>query len=63
MLKVMTFNIRYGTAEDGESHWERRKSLVIDRIKTFDPDLLGQVPHQDVDDVGAQRPLSLTASR
>lgn len=37
----MSFNIRYSLAEDGENRWERRKSLVIDRIKAFDPDLLG----------------------
>lgn len=37
----MSFNIRYGLADDGENRWERRRSLVIDRVKTFDPDLLG----------------------
>jgi endonuclease/exonuclease/phosphatase family metal-dependent hydrolase len=41
MIKLMSFNIRYGLADDGENHWERRKPLVIDRIKSFDPDLLG----------------------
>ena len=41
MLRVMSFNIRYGTAEDGENRWERRKPLVIERIKAFQPDLLG----------------------
>jgi len=37
----MTFNIRYGTANDGENHWEKRKDFLIDSIKAFDPDLLG----------------------
>ena len=41
MIKLLSFNIRYGLADDGENHWERRKSLVIDRIRAFDPDLLG----------------------
>ncbi|MCG2786090.1 MAG: endonuclease/exonuclease/phosphatase family protein [Anaerolineae bacterium] len=41
MLKVMTFNIRYGTATDGDNPWTRRKNLVIERIRSFDPDLLG----------------------
>jgi endonuclease/exonuclease/phosphatase family metal-dependent hydrolase len=41
MIKLMSFNIRYGLADDGENRWERRKSLVVDRIKVFDPDLLG----------------------
>jgi endonuclease/exonuclease/phosphatase family metal-dependent hydrolase len=41
MLKVMTFNIRYGTAADRDNHWTRRKDLVIERIRAFDLDLLG----------------------
>src|SRR5262245_47041852 len=40
-LRVMTFNIRYGTANDGENHWDKRKEFLIDTIKAFDPDLLG----------------------
>jgi endonuclease/exonuclease/phosphatase family metal-dependent hydrolase len=47
MLKLMTFNIRYGSADDGENRWDRRKSLVIDRIKSFDPDLLGMQECRD----------------
>jgi endonuclease/exonuclease/phosphatase family metal-dependent hydrolase len=37
----MSFNIRYGTANDGENDWERRKEFVVDTIRAFDPDLLG----------------------
>ena len=40
-LKVMTFNIRYGTADDGENSWEYRKNNVVETIKNFNPDLLG----------------------
>jgi endonuclease/exonuclease/phosphatase family metal-dependent hydrolase len=40
-LKVMSFNIRYGTARDGENHWDRRKEFVAETIAAFDPDLLG----------------------
>ncbi len=40
-LKVMTFNIRYGTANDGENSWEYRKNNVVGTIKNFNPDLLG----------------------
>ena len=47
MLKLMTFNIRYGSADDGPNHWDNRKSLVIDRIRAFDPDLLGLQECQD----------------
>ena len=41
MIKIMSFNIRYGLADDGENHWDKRKSLAISRIQTFQPDLLG----------------------
>lgn len=40
-LRVMSFNIRFGTANDGPNHWERRKDLVAETIRAFDPDLLG----------------------
>ncbi|QGJ69918.1 Metal-dependent hydrolase [Planctomycetales bacterium 10988] len=40
-LRVMSFNIRYGKAKDGENHWEKRKELVVDTIKAFDPDIFG----------------------
>jgi endonuclease/exonuclease/phosphatase family metal-dependent hydrolase len=37
----MTFNIRYGTAGDGENAWPKRKGLVSETIEKFQPDLLG----------------------
>ena len=40
-IKVMTFNIRNGLANDGENHWDKRKGLAIARISTFEPGLLG----------------------
>jgi len=40
-LRVMTFNIRYGIAEDGDNRWERRRDLVASTIQAFGPDLLG----------------------
>jgi endonuclease/exonuclease/phosphatase family metal-dependent hydrolase len=40
-LRVMTFNIRYGTANDGENHWDKRKEFLVETIKGFGPDLLG----------------------
>ena len=39
-MKAMTFNIRYGRAEDGPHVWAKRRALVIERIRAFDPDLL-----------------------
>ena len=40
-IKVMSFNIRYGTAKDGENSWPHRELLVLETIRTFNPDLLG----------------------
>lgn len=40
-IKVMSFNIRYGSADDGKNHWKHRKHLVPKTIKRFSPDLLG----------------------
>lgn len=40
-LKVMSFNIRYGRANDGENRWVKRDSLVAETIRVFGPDLLG----------------------
>ncbi|HEY2416123.1 MAG TPA: endonuclease/exonuclease/phosphatase family protein [Pirellulaceae bacterium] len=40
-IRVMTFNIRYGTANDGENHWDKRKEFLLETIKAYGPDLLG----------------------
>src|SRR5438128_568018 len=40
-LRVMTFNIRYGTAKDGVNHWDKRKEFLVETIKAATPDLLG----------------------
>lgn len=40
-IRVMSFNIRYGTADDGPNRWENRRALVVDTIRQFGPDLLG----------------------
>lgn len=40
-LRVMSYNIRYGTAKDGDNHWDRRKQDLAATIAEFDPDLLG----------------------
>jgi endonuclease/exonuclease/phosphatase family metal-dependent hydrolase len=39
--RVMSFNIRYATAADGENAWDKRKDLVVEVIREFKPDLLG----------------------
>ena len=40
-LEVMSFNIRYGTANDGDNRWEVRRELVVERIQAAAPDVLG----------------------
>jgi endonuclease/exonuclease/phosphatase family metal-dependent hydrolase len=40
-LKVMSFNIRYGTARDGDNAWDLRRDVVIEAIDTFRPDVMG----------------------
>lgn len=40
-FKLMTFNIRYGTAPDGEHHWNLRQELVYSLLKNQAPDILG----------------------
>lgn len=40
-VRVMSYNIRYGTAPDGENHWDRRKAALVEAIRAFAPDLLG----------------------
>ncbi|MCA9061624.1 MAG: endonuclease/exonuclease/phosphatase family protein [Planctomycetaceae bacterium] len=40
-IRIMSFNIRYGTANDGEDHWKNRDQFVVETIRSFDPDLLG----------------------
>ena len=40
-VSVMTFNIRYGTAADGENAWPNRRPQLISLIHRHDPDILG----------------------
>lgn len=40
-VNVMSFNIRYGTAKDGDNHWNLRKGLAFDVIRDHAPDAIG----------------------
>lgn len=40
-LKVLTFNIRYGEADDGPNSWQFRRELAIETVRDRNPDLLG----------------------
>ncbi len=40
-IRAMTFNIRYGTAPDGDHVWPKRKALLFDVIREHNPQILG----------------------
>ena len=40
-LRVMSFNVRYATAPDGDNAWEKRTDLFFETIGRFAPDLIG----------------------
>lgn len=40
-LKVMSFNIRYGTANDGENRWENRREALFALLRAEDADVIG----------------------
>jgi len=39
--RVMSFNVRYASAQDGENAWPMRTELFFDTIAAFAPDLIG----------------------
>ncbi len=40
-LSVMSFNIRYGTANDGDNHWNLRREFLFDVMREANADLVG----------------------
>ena len=40
-LRVMTFNVRYGTASDGEDAWPHRRTQLLRLVAGHDPAVLG----------------------
>jgi endonuclease/exonuclease/phosphatase family metal-dependent hydrolase len=57
-VRVMTFNVRYGTADDGPNRWERRREQLLDLIREFDPDVLGvqEALREQIDAIAAALP-------
>src|SRR5687768_6193671 len=57
-LLVMSFNIRYGTANDGPDRWELRRAQLMDLLKTQSPDLIGlqEALHFQIDEILAALP-------
>jgi endonuclease/exonuclease/phosphatase family metal-dependent hydrolase len=54
-VRVLTFNIRYGTANDGEHAWPNRRPHVITTIRDHAPQLLGiqEALRFQLDELGA----------
>jgi len=40
-ISVMTYNVRYGLADDGKNSWEFRKESLASQINSHNPDFLG----------------------
>ena len=57
-LTIMTFNIRYGTANDGPNRWELRRDHLIQVVKAHDPDVVGlqEALHFQIDEMLAAMP-------
>jgi len=41
IFSVMTYNVRYGLADDGKNSWEFRKDFLTSQIKFYNPDFIG----------------------
>jgi endonuclease/exonuclease/phosphatase family metal-dependent hydrolase len=57
-LSVMSFNIRYGTANDGPDRWELRRDQLFALIKNQNPDVIGlqEALHFQIDEILAAMP-------
>ena len=40
-LNVMSYNIRYGSANDGENNWDSRKEKVVDLLNYYEASFIG----------------------
>lgn len=57
-LSVMSFNIRYGTADDGPDRWELRREQMFALLKAQAPDVIGlqEALHFQIDEILAALP-------
>lgn len=57
-VRVMSFNIRYGTANDGEHRWPARRTLVAATIRDHAPHVLGvqEALRSQLDDLASALP-------
>ncbi len=58
-LRVMSFNIRYGTADDGENRWENRRQIVFDVLREQNSDVVGlqEALRFQIDEIRAALPV------
>jgi endonuclease/exonuclease/phosphatase family metal-dependent hydrolase len=58
-LTVMSFNIRYGTANDGDNRWAARRDLLFEVIRDQDADIIGLQEALDfqIDEILAAAPV------
>lgn len=58
-LTVMSFNIRYGTAKDGENQWTARRDMLFNVIREQDADLVGlqEALASQIDEIVAAVPM------
>jgi endonuclease/exonuclease/phosphatase family metal-dependent hydrolase len=57
-LDVMSFNIRYGTANDGENRWPLRREMLFDVVREQNADIVGLQEALDfqIDEIVAAAP-------
>jgi endonuclease/exonuclease/phosphatase family metal-dependent hydrolase len=57
-ITVMTFNIRYGTAADGENHWLKRREQLFALLREQQADVIGlqEALHGQVEEILAAVP-------
>lgn len=58
IIRIVTFNVKCGTSEDGPNHWDFRRPLFLETIGELAPDVLGvqeSYPFQS-DEIGMRFP-------
>lgn len=52
-LTVMSFNIRYGTANDGDNHWLKRREHLFALLREQQPDVVGlqEALHRQIEEI------------
>jgi len=58
-ITILTFNIRYGTAQDGENAWNYRKDLVFDLLKDQNAEIVGlqEALHFQIEEIQQMIPI------